>query len=360
MGHYPHALIDLSALRHNLLRVRSAAPASRVLAVIKANAYGHGIVRIARALEEADALAVARISEAIQLRREGIEKPLVVLEGCCDSEELSAASRYGLELLIHRPGQIDLLEQQSLKKPVTCWLKADTGMHRLGFPIEAVERAWQRLNGCASVVGGVRLMTHLANADDLRDETTDRQLQRFRALAARLGVETSIANSAGILGWPPSHTEWVRPGIMLYGASPFLHGHAKEDGLLPVMTLRSRLIAVNRHFKGEGIGYGGSWICPEEMDVGVVAIGYGDGYPRHAPFGTPVLLNGQRVLLVGRVSMDMITVDLRSQPQARVGDRVVLWGAGLPVEEIAEAAATIPYQLFCGVTRRVELVDVGT
>ena len=359
MNAAPTALIDLSALQQNLNRARSAAPGSRMLAVIKANGYGHGLLRVAGALSDAEALAVARIGEGIRLREAGEKRPIAILEGFFDPQELQAAIHHRLEPVIHEPGQIEYLEQRPPSEPFHCWLKVDSGMHRLGFPVTEADAAFRRLSAIPALQGRIRAMTHLANADDRSDATTERQLEQFLSLVRPWGVESSISNSAGILGWKATHTEWVRPGIMLYGASPFLGRVGEEDGLLPVMTLRSRVIAVNKIRCGEGIGYGGDWKCPEDMTVGVIAIGYGDGYPRHATSGTPVLVNGKRVPLVGRVSMDMITVDLRSQPETRAGDPAILWGRGLPVEEIARAAGTIPYELFCGVTTRVEFIETS-
>jgi len=349
----PSALIDLSALRHNLQCARDAAPDSRVIAVIKANAYGHGMLRAAAALDSADAFAVARVVEGVSLREAGCDKEILVLEGCFDGAELSAASQYRLELAINQSEQLDMLEQAVLPDPVRCWLKLDTGMHRLGFQVSAARDAHRRLLACDNVHSELRLMTHLANADDLKDDASRMQISEFIPIEEAFGIPASIANSAAILGWPESHRAWNRPGIMLYGASPIISGRAVDYGLKPVMTLSSHLIAVNHYAKGAALGYGGSWCCPEAMPVGVVAIGYGDGYPRHARAGTPVLLNGKRVPLVGRVSMDMISLDLRTQPDARPGDPVVLWGRGLPSEEIAECAQTISYELFCGVTSRV-------
>ena len=271
---------------------------------------------------------------------------------------MDAASKYRLEVAIQQPEQLTLLRNHPLNRPLVCWLKVDSGMHRLGFLPNAVDAAWQALSSDTSVAKGVRLMTHLASADDLSDPTTQTQLAIFKQLSNRLDAEISIANSAGIIGWPEARADWIRPGIMLYGASPMVGRTGEQDGLRPVMTLQSRLIAINHFTKGSPIGYGGSWVCPEDMAVGVVAIGYGDGYPRHAPSGTPVLLNQKRIPLVGRVSMDMINVDLRSQPLAKVGDQVVLWGYGLPAEEIAEKAGTIAYELFCGVTQRVVFEEI--
>jgi alanine racemase len=328
------------------------------MAVIKADGYGHGILRVARALRDADALAVARVNEGVALREAGERRPIVILEGFFDQAELAAAAKQDLELVIHESGQIEQLERHNPFTPVSCWLKLDTGMHRLGIPQEGAAEGFRRLSHCKAVKGKVRLMTHLANADDTRDPATDQQLQLFRELVRELDADASSANSGGVLGWKESHSEWVRPGIMLYGASPFLDHTGEDDGLLPVMTLRSRVIAVNHYRKGDRIGYGGTWSCPQDMRVGVVAIGYGDGYPRHAAAGTPVLINGHRVPLVGRVSMDSISVDLRTQPGVKVGDPVVLWGKGLPIEEIARAAGTISYQLLCCITNRVEIIEI--
>ena len=353
------ALIDLAALRHNLRRVREAAPGRRIMAIIKADAYGHGLIRIARALASGvDSLGVARQEEAVRLRDAGIAQSITLLEGFLEAAELAVIDQQRLHVVVHRPEQITILEQAPLTQPLGVWLKVDTGMHRLGIAPAEAKSAWQRLQSCSGVET-LGLMTHLANADDRGDNFTLRQLECFTEMTAGIDTPCSIANSAGILGWPASHAEWVRPGVMLYGVSPFTRGHGEEEGLQPVMTLCSRLIAVNLLHKGDAVGYGGSWVCPEDMPVGVIAAGYGDGYPRHAESGTPVLVNGRRVPLVGRVSMDMITVDLRSQPQAQVGDAVVLWGKGLPVEEIARCASTIPYELLCGVARRVEFVEVN-
>ena len=296
-----------------------------------------------------DAYAVACLEEALQLREADFSHPVILLEGFFDTAELESIARYNLIAVIHHEWQLSALEQARLAAPIQVWLKVDSGMHRLGFPPEQIPAARQRLVACNSVTGPVTVMTHLANADDCEDPATVQQLARFDAVATS---DCSIANSAAILGWPQARRGWLRPGIMLYGVSPFVTGNGGSCALQPVMTLRSTLIAVNRHQRGAPVGYGGSWRCPEDMPVGVVAIGYGDGYPRHAQAGTPVLLNGKEVPLIGRVSMDMITVDLRSQPQAGIGDPVVLWGEGLPVETVAEHADTIAYELLCGVARK--------
>ncbi len=357
----PRVLIDLTAMRHNLQRARESVPGSRVFVVIKSDAYGHGLLRVAKVLADAgaDALAVARVDEGVTLREAGFTQDLLILEGFFNAEELQLASHHQLIPAIHQAEQLRILEQQEVASPLRCWLKADSGMHRLGFQPDDLLEAWvglQQLPAIASVEG---VMTHLSSADDRNDSKTEAQLALFLPLAKEIGCATCIPNSAGILGWPESHSDWIRPGIMLYGASPFINGRAEQEGLRPVMTMESRLIAVSHYPEGAPIGYGGSYRCPEAMSVGVVAVGYGDGYPRHAPSGTPVLLNAKRVPLVGRVSMDMITVDLRSQPHAAVGDTVVLWGRGLPAEEVAEHVGTIAYALFCGVTNRVPRIELG-
>ena len=347
------ALIDLRALRHNFQRVREAAPSARVLAVVKADAYGHGAEWIATALPEADGFAVARVAEGRCLRALGIDRPVVVLSGVASGEDLASAAELGLDLVVHHESQAAALESARPQRPVRVWVKVDTGMHRLGLAPSEVTAVWQRLERCDAVSGPLRLMTHLARADERGDPSTRDQIACFTALAEARAAETSLANSAGVLAWPAAHGDWVRPGIMLYGISPFVGGRAEEEDLRPVMTLASHLIAVNRLRRGDPIGYGGTWTCPEDMPVGVVAVGYGDGYPRHAPTGTPVLVNGVRVPLVGRVSMDLVTVDLRAAARARPGDPVVLWGRGLPVEEIAEHAGTIGYELVTRVAPRV-------
>jgi len=357
MSRAARALIDLSALRHNLRQARSHAPDSRVLAVIKADGYGHGLLRVGRALDEADGYAVARLEEAMALRQALPGRTIVALEGFEDTDELRQLSAAGIESVVHHPEQLDMLERERLRQPLPVWLKIDTGMHRLGFPPAAAADAWRRLRQCPSVHGRIRLMTHLANADDLADPRSREQLERFDRATAGMDGERSAANSAGLMGWPDSRLDWNRPGIMLYGVSPFLEGRGVAQGLKPVMTLTSRLIAVTRLARGDAVGYGGTWRAPRDMPLGVVAIGYGDGYPRHARNGTPLLVNGRRCALVGRVSMDMICVDLSAQPDARIGDPVVLWGEGLPVEEIAEHAGTIPYELLCNVSRRVRIEE---
>lgn len=353
------AVIDLKALRTNLQRVRAAAPLARVLAVIKANGYGHGLARVAESLHDADAFGVASVEEALVLREAGIAHPIVLLEGFFEPGELAEISRHRLSIVIHHEHQLQILEKTDIARPISVWIKVDTGMHRIGFPPAQVAGVYQRLRGSNKIAARIRLMTHLANADDRNDGYTGRQLADFVAAVDGLDGERSVANSAGVLAWPQTHMEWVRPGIMLYGVSPFLDSVAQQEGLTPVMTLNSRLIAINRFRRGDTIGYGGSWICPDDMPVGVVAIGYGDGYPRSMAAGAPVLVRGQRAPVVGRVSMDMLCIDLRNLPQAQIGDEVELWGRNLPIEEVARFAGTISYELLCGITQRVPIAEQG-
>ncbi len=356
-------VIDLDAARANLRLARALAPKSKVMAVIKADAYGHGLTRMARAFAAADAFGVACLEEAVQLREAGIHHRIVLLEGVFDAAELSGVHTHRLDIVVHSLVQLEMLEQAAPGAPIPVWLKIDTGMHRLGLPIEQLPGAWQRLQACKAVAQPVMLMTHLASAQQRGASSVMRQLRNFEAATAALSGGRCIANSAALLSLPAAHADWVRPGLMLYGVSPFEDGAAAGAELRPVMTLRSALIAVNRVRAGETIGYGGTWACPEDMPVGVVAMGYGDGYPRHAEPGTPILVNGRRAALIGRPSMDMLSVDLRNVPQAKIGDPVILWGAGdggiLPVEEVARHANTIPYQLLCCVKMRARFEIEG-
>jgi alanine racemase len=358
MSRPARALVDVGALRHNLKQVRLRALRSRVMAVVKANGYGHGLAWVARSLNgAADAFGVSSAEEGVQLREAGITQPICLLEGFFTPNELPLLARHHLEPAIHCESQLQALTQASPMIKLTVWVKVDTGMHRLGFLPPALPRVLKQLRD-SSAVAEVRVLSHFARADIPADPDTQTQIDIFLARIRDLGLESSLANSAGVLAWPQSHLDWVRPGIMLYGVSPLAGQDAAALGLKPVMTLETALIAVHARRKGEAVGYGGDWRCPEDMPVGVAAIGYGDGYPRHAAPGTPVLVNGKRVPLAGRVSMDMITLDLRAQPDARVGDPVVLWGQGLPVEEIAGSAGTIAYELLCRVAERIPRVVV--
>ncbi len=355
MNRAARATIDTSALHANLGVVRSVAPSSRVMAVIKANAYGHGIVQAASALQDADAFGVARLEEAKAIRDAGLEHRIILLEGIFHTEQMGLASSLALELVVHSPEQLEMLEQYDGAHRFQVWLKIDTGMHRLGFPAGDAGMAADRLASCRSVAAPIRYMTHLSSAEDPSLATTSRQIALFDDVMAGVCAERTIANSAGILACPDSHADWVRPGIMLYGVSPFADRTAADLGLKPAMNLTSELIAIKSIPAGAAVGYGGRWVAPVDTRLGVAAIGYGDGYSRHLGNDTPVIVDGRRVPLVGRISMDLITVDLNQVPDARVGDEVLLWGSGLPVEELARAAGTIPYELLCGVTQRVAM-----
>lgn len=362
------ARINLAALQHNLAAVHRLAPGCKVVAMIKANAYGHGLTAIAHALEHVDALGVARIHEAIQLRKAGIEKPIILMEGFFEAWELPMIVQYHLDIVVHQPAQLHALTQQRLAAPVRAWLKLDSGMHRLGFAPDEFLAAWQSLHDNPNILPDIILMTHFACADEPDNNFTLEQWQLFNELTQRLPGSRSLANSAAIIAWPQTHysgemtaqtNEWVRPGIMLYGISPFAGKTGKNLGLQPVMSLHSRLLNIKHYPKHESIGYGGEFTCPEAMAIGLVAIGYGDGYPRYIPAqGTPVLVNGQLTQVIGRVSMDMIHVDLRPIKNAKIGDDVQLWGEDLPVEQVAHAAHTSSYELVCGITSRVEYINV--
>jgi alanine racemase len=336
--------IDGEALRHNLSRVRAYAPASKIMAVIKANAYGHDVLTAAAHLVSADAFALAMPAEAVALRRAGFSQPLVVLQGFANVEELKLCEEYDLQPVVHQLWQAELLQTAS-RINLDVWLKIDTGMHRLGVPLQSVDHVYQILRSCAAV-GEIRFMSHFANADDPGHALNNSQLENFIRATSDHDTERSMANSAAIISNADSHMEWVRPGIMLYGSSPLLANSAEQHGLKAVMQFETRLAAIQHIRKGEAIGYGSTWRCPEDMPVGVVAAGYGDGYPRHAPSGTPVWINNQLCPTVGRVSMDSVCVDLRGV-EASHGDQVILWGRELSVDAVADHAGTISYELLC-------------
>lgn len=342
--------IDLDALSHNLSVVRQYSNNAKIIAVIKANAYGHGMLVIAKHLEKkVDALAVACVSEAQYLRDSGIGTAIVVLQGFHDQQQLDQCFELNLEPVCHQPWQVDLLNQQAANTPLNCWLKVDSGMHRLGILTSDVETLSQKLLD-STAVNEVRLMTHFACADDIDSPLNQTQLNTFNKSREHLEFEISMANSAAILSIPESAGDWVRPGLMLYGASPFSDKTAAVFSLKPVMTLTSHIVAINSLSAGESLGYGSCWTCTRDSQIAVVAIGYGDGYPRHAKNGTPVIIKGQRCHLVGRVSMDMITVDITDLDScAEIGEEIVLWGEQLDISEIASCSATIAYELLCNV-----------
>lgn len=352
MSRLARATVSASALRHNLGVARRAAGGASVFAVLKANAYGHGLLAVADGLAEvADGFAVACLDEALPLREAGHARRLLVMEGAFSASELNTASRHNIDLAVHSAWQMELLAAHPPRRPLDIWLKINSGMNRLGvWPWEASDLA--RRLASMPAVARVHLMTHLAEADDRGAARTPEQLRVFEGIEAPSTGYRSAANSAATLGWPEAAYDWVRPGIALYGASPFIDGGSRPD-LRPAMTLEARVIAVRQQRRNDAVGYGGRFVCPEDMPVGIVSIGYGDGYPRHAPDGTPALIRGQRAALAGRVSMDMLTLDLRGCGDVAVGDAVTLWGDGLPAEGIAERCDTIAYELFCQITSRV-------
>ncbi|NKC12367.1 MAG: alanine racemase [Gammaproteobacteria bacterium] len=348
-------VLSAAALRRNFKAVQSRANDAHIYAVVKANAYGHGIVWAARVLNEAGAraFAVACMEEAVCIREAGLHQRVLLLAGAVDDRELSQVLGYGFDLVVHRQEQVEAL----LRRDVSCgglvWIKIDTGMGRLGFPAHRAAELWRQLKAHVGV-GRVGLMTHLANADDPDDPVTADQVSVFHSVSERLpGVFVSVLNSAGLLMVSKARGDWVRPGIMLYGVCPVAGKAASDYGLTPVARFESALIDVKPLPKGARIGYGGTTVLERDSRIGVVAAGYGDGYPRGIAAGTPVIVAGAAVPIVGRVSMDMLTVDLTDCPNAALGDRVLLWGGDLSVEAIAARANTIGYELLCRVTNRV-------
>ncbi|QTL40686.1 alanine racemase [Xenorhabdus budapestensis] len=349
------AVINRRALRHNLQQVRAKAPNSKLLAVVKANAYGHGLLETAYTMEDADCFGVARIGEALDLRSNGIIKPILLLEGFLGASDLPVLVANHIETVVHNIEQLEALEQANLPHPIKVWMKLDTGMHRLGVRLDEAEDFYQRLSRCRNVEQPVNMITHFSRADEPLMDTTSLQIERFMSFIASKAGEKSISASGGVLLWPQAHLDWVRPGIMMYGVSPMADKTAADFNLMPAMTLKSSLIAVRKHNSGEAVGYGGTWVSERDTYLGVVAIGYGDGYPRSAPSGTPIFINGREVPLVGRVSMDMITVDLGPDCQDKVGDEVILWSTVLPAERIAEYTGISAYELITKLTSRVAM-----
>ena len=349
------ATIRLSALGNNLARARERAPAAKVMAVIKANAYGHGLLRAARALRTADGFAVVDLQDAVQLREAGFEQRIVLLEGFFDLGDLPWMAQHRLTAVMHSVDQLEMLETVSLASPVDLFVKLNTGMNRLGFAPAVLGSVLERLRRCHNA-GDVTLMTHFACADDARGIAS--QLARFETAVAGIDLSVSLANSAALLRYPESTRGWVRPGIMLYGASPFADQSATSLNLQPVMTLTSKLLTVRQLQVGDTVGYGATFRADASIRMGVVACGYADGYPRHADTGTPVLVAGTRTRILGRVSMDMLCVDLTYLPNVGVGAPVVLWGQGLPVDEVATAAGTVSYELLCALALRVPIVEI--
>ncbi|MEO8136365.1 MAG: alanine racemase [Betaproteobacteria bacterium] len=352
------AVVDLGALAHNLALARQLSTPARLFAVVKANAYGHGLSRVLPALSAADGLALVELESAVYLRALGWRKPILLLEGFFDGSELSLMAQHGLSTVVHHEAQVQALCATRLERTLDVFVKINTGMNRLGLAPAAVAQAVSRLRG-AGTARTITLMTHFASADE--PDGLIEALPRFREVMRQFDLPVSLANSAGVFRYAEVGGDVVRPGIMLYGATPFSTsaGTASRMGLKPVMSLESRIIAVQSLRAGDRVGYGGTFRAAGKERIGVVACGYADGYPRHAPAGTPVNVAGQRSRVVGRVSMDMITVDLGPAPNAEVGAPVELWGATVPVDEVAASAGTVGYELLCGVTQRVPFEVTG-
>lgn len=355
MGRHVTATVSQSALEHNLAQVRRFSPGSKTIAMVKANAYGHGLITVAKALSGSDALGVACIEEALQIRRAGVQTNIVLMEGFFREEELPLIQSHQLTLVVHHWHQLHALTSYSglVMAPFKVWIKINTGMNRLGFPVEEFSEVWNTLSHCAKV-DVIGFMTHFAQADEKENPRTQSQFEEFCKIVGDRKGEKCLANSAAILAWPQTHGDWVRPGLILYGASPFSNQVGVDFNLKPAMTLRSEIIALRSLRQYDKVGYGGVWENTQEQNqIGIISIGYGDGYPWHAKSGTPVLVNGQRMKTVGRVSMDMLAVEISNKNPVKVGDPVTLWGEGLPIEEVAAHAGTIPYELFCRFTERV-------
>jgi alanine racemase len=353
------ATVHLGALRHNLARLKAMAAPARVMAVVKADAYGHGLERVARALgSEAECFAVAALGDGLRLRAAGHRQRIVVLSGPDNAGDLAEMQRLQLEATIHHETQLPWLAgMPPARGRLRVWLKIDSGMHRLGFAPERVAAVHAQLAAMAGVDPEIGLLTHFSDSEVFDGSQTPAQMDRFASVTGSFRGPRSLSNSAAVLGWPDARGDWVRTGGLLYGLSVVEGKHGGDFGFRPAMTLSTRLIAINRIGRGERIGYNGTWTCPEDMPVGVAAVGYGDGYPRSAAAGTPVLVGERRAALIGRVSMDLVTLDLRDAPGAKIGDRVTLWGPQLPVETIAASSGTISYDLTCGMTRRVLFVE---
>jgi alanine racemase len=351
------ATIHTDALQHNLAEVRRRAPRSRVMAVVKADGYGHGLERVAQALAGADAFGVASIADAERIRATGSSKRIVLLSGVFEPGDLALIRRLQVDTVLHHESQLAMIEAERDPAPLNLWVKFDSGMHRLGFALADARRIAGRVRALPQCRDTPVWMTHFARSDEFEAQATAEQMARFDAALQGVDGPRSLSNSAAVLGWPAAHRDWVRAGGALYGLSVVAGRSGTDFGLRPAMSLSTRLVAVNEVAAGEAIGYGGVYVARRPLRVGIAAIGYGDGYPRVAPSGTPVLVGGREAPTVGRVSMDLLAIDLSALPDAAVGDPVLLWGAEIAVESIAAAAGTISYELTCGITRRVRFVE---
>ena len=351
------ATIDIAAMQHNLAVAKARTPRAKVWAIVKANAYGHGLARGVRGFAAADGLGLIELDGAVRLRELGWTKPILLLEGFFAPEDLAIVSQHQLEVAVHCDEQIAMIEQSGITTPLDVHLKMNSGMNRLGFKPDRFAAAYARLRAIP-VVRQITFMTHFANADDVSNPSLllSEQVRRFQGGIVGLSGELSLSNSAATLLHPELVTDWVRPGIMLYGGTPG-GKTAQEFGLLPTMTLTSEIIGTQDIAAGDAVGYGSRFVADKPMKIGVVACGYADGYPRHAPDGTPIIVDGVRTSMVGRVSMDMITVDLTPVPGAHIGSAVTLWGEGLPIDDVAHAAGTIGYELMCALAARVQVVE---
>jgi alanine racemase len=348
------ASFDFAALRSNFAMARRLAGVAKVMAVVKANAYGHGLLRVTRALGDADAFALLELDDAVRLRDAGYRQRILLLEGFFRPDELPVILHQGFSVVIHNDEQIAMLGKLRGDRKLEVFVKLNTGMNRLGFPAARAGRVLEQLK-TLPCVGEVVLTTHFSDAEGVSG--IEWQMREFERHVARPGYARSLANSAALLRFPDARGEWVRPGIMLYGASPLEERTAAQIGLRPAMSLTSEIIGIQNLKRGDTVGYGSLFTAYRETRIGVVACGYADGYPRHAYNGTPVVVDGVRVPMVGRVSMDMLCVDLSDIPRAGIGSPVTLWGAGLPVEEVAAAAGTVSYELLCALARRVPVED---
>ncbi|MDR2219459.1 MAG: alanine racemase [Methylobacillus sp.] len=350
------AIIHTDALRHNLMVARRHAPHSKILAVIKANGYGHGMLRVAQALKDADGFGVLSLAEAVTLREAGFQQTLLALEGLFEADELPLAARHHISVVVHSEPQLRMLEVAHDLPPLDVFLKINTGMNRLGVADKDFPNFYERLRICKAV-NAITLMTHFATADEAPGIAD--QLTLFKQLTDGISAPRTLANSAAILRYPKTCVDWVRPGIMLYGATPFTRESAAQHDLQPAMTFQSEVIAVQTLQAGDGIGYGRCFIAEKPMRVGTVACGYADGYPRHAPTGTPIAVAGKMTRTLGRVSMDMLGVDISDIPEAAIGSPVELWGKQVPVDAVAQMCGTIGYELLCAVAARVPFKEHG-
>lgn len=353
------AYINLNALKHNIRTIQKMAPKSKILAMVKSNAYGHGATIVAKTIEKnVGAFGVACLEEALALSHAKIKKQILLMKGFNDANELKIIDKHKFSVVIHNVEQLKILEKAQLNNKLAIWFKINTGMNRLGFSENDVLMAYENLVKNSYIKKPFCLMTHLSDADYPRKAKNKEQICCFEKITKGMSGLKCIANSGTILHYKSAHKDWIRPGIILYGVSPYNEKTGKNHGLKPVMTLKSRIVAIQNLKKGATIGYGSTWTCPQDMRVAIVSAGYGDGYPRNAKNGTPVLVDNKLCSLVGRVSMDMLNIDLRNAPNAKVGDEVIFWGENLPIEKVAPYLDTIPYELFCQLTQRVKFCYV--